>query len=265
MELWIIKLGGSIVTEKQTGVPAMRKQLVEQLCNHIALFLAANPTIGILLLHGAGSIGHPLAKEYGLSDSPLDQRRTFGMAKTALAMRRLSNVIALVLQARDVPAIPLQTSSMFYRDENNQLIFASQAILEHMIAAHSVPVLSGDVVSTKSNTSSIASADELAVICAKACNAKRILFATDVDGVYENFPPSADETYLRHATRDDIQRIITQTNMPHHAQDVTKGMKGKLGALVSLQDAEVSIFNGLDPKNLELALNSQPVGTTIQL
>ncbi|OGY36785.1 MAG: hypothetical protein A3E36_03790 [Candidatus Andersenbacteria bacterium RIFCSPHIGHO2_12_FULL_45_11b] len=265
MELWIIKLGGSIITEKQNGIPVGRTRLVSQLCEKIALFLQMNPNIRILLLHGAGSVGHPLAKEYNLSDMPLNTKRTYGMAKTILAMRGLSNEISLALQECNVPAIPMQTSSMFYRDEDGRLIFAGQKIMERMLENRSLPVLSGDVVSTANNMSSIASADELAVVCAKAWKATRILFATDVDGIYANFPPAPSETYLQNITRDDIQRIITETDMPHNSQDVTKGMKGKLSALLAMQSVQVSVFNGFDSKNLELALNKQPVGTNIQL
>src|SRR5258708_5546235 len=173
MELWIIKLGGSIITEKQEGVPVIRKRLVSQLCEKISNFLSENSNIQIILLHGAGSIGHPLAKEYDLSNNLLDSKRIYGMAKTVLAMRRLSNHIASTLQRYNVPAIPMQTGSMFYRNENNQLVFASQLILENMFVAHSVPILSGDVVSTRNNMSSIASADELAVVLAKTFNATR--------------------------------------------------------------------------------------------
>lgn len=265
MELWIMKLGGSIVTEKQDGAPAIRTSLLSQLCSHIAHFREENPDITLLLLHGAGSIGHPLAKEYDLSDKPLDGKRMYGMAKTVLAMRGLSNAIASTLQEYMVPAIPLQTGSMMYRDEHGQLVFSSQTVLENLFVANCLPVLPGDVVSTSDNTSSIASADELAVVFAQAFHATRILFATDVDGVYPTFPPTASESYLSHLTRDDIQHLITQTDMPHHGQDVTKGMEGKLRSILPLESIQVSIFNGLDPENVQRALRGESVGTTIEL
>ena len=61
----IVKLGGSVITRKNE-VERARPKILTRLAEE----LAADPTVPLVVLHGAGSFGHPGAKRWGLARPP---------------------------------------------------------------------------------------------------------------------------------------------------------------------------------------------------
>ncbi|OGG71844.1 hypothetical protein A3E65_02815 [Candidatus Kaiserbacteria bacterium RIFCSPHIGHO2_12_FULL_56_13] len=87
----IIKLGGSIITEKKSGKPVARVREIKRLAREIAKAHRGRP---LILLYGGGSFGHPLARQYRLSGRALSRGAFFGLGKTSAAMRVLGEVLA---------------------------------------------------------------------------------------------------------------------------------------------------------------------------
>ena len=67
----ILKLGGSVITDKSAGCAVNRGRLSE-----IASAIAGAKAGGIVVIHGAGSCGHPEARRY-----QLDKGATAGIPK----------------------------------------------------------------------------------------------------------------------------------------------------------------------------------------
>ncbi|MBS7631517.1 amino acid kinase, partial [Candidatus Bathyarchaeota archaeon] len=63
MSLIILKLGGSVVTEKDKPVTP-NKENIKRLSREIAEAGEGE----LILIHGGGSYGHPVADEYNLSE-----------------------------------------------------------------------------------------------------------------------------------------------------------------------------------------------------
>ena len=85
-EIILLKLGGSLLTDKNTPF-SLRKEILESCLSQIIESKKL-----IVLIHGGGSFGHPLAKKYqisqGLNDSIKDQ--IMGLSKTHDAMNQFN-------------------------------------------------------------------------------------------------------------------------------------------------------------------------------
>lgn len=253
----VIKLGGSILTDKHGGKPALKERVVRRLARDIARNCRKET---LVLLHGGGSFGHPLAHRYGLVGKRLSRGNFLGVGMTISAMRELGTRLATAFFAAGLPVIPLQTSS-FIRKERGKLV-GDFTTVEHILAKGGIPLLGGDVVIERGR-SVIASADALAVALAKRFHARKIFFATDVAGIYERFPIRQGARPLRMADRATIRRIAS-SNTSRNQYDVTGDMGGKLASLSPLRNCEVTIFNGLTPGAFARALKKK-TGTRIVL
>jgi isopentenyl phosphate kinase len=262
MKLWIIKLGGSVITDKQSGKPIVKKQLIRTICKEIARAYASDTTLHLIILHGAGSLAHPLAYKHNIAGAKLDSKSAKVVNKIASNMRFLTDIITESLMMARVPTVPLQTISLI-ESANGKLILHHNNIINKLIKNRCVPVFGGDTVVTSKGKIAIASADALAVLLAKKYRASKIIFVSDTDGVYESFPPHPGEFPLTSITRSGIKKLATGPSIKKKT-DVTGGMQGKIKSLLTLNNVEVMII-GKNRVSLRKALANKKVGTTLKL
>lgn len=259
----IVKLGGSILTEKHHRRPVMRERLIRKIASVIRRVRISHPNLPLILLYGGGSFGHPLAHRYRLVNAPLARRALVGFGHTTAAMRELGNRLAKILLAAGLPVVPLQTSTLVER-QGSRLSFASFAVLETILRHRGIPLLGGDVVIADRMRTVVASADALAVALAAHFRSRELLFATDVAGVYATFPPPRGARPLARISRRELA-ALAQSATTTTKRDVTGGMFGKLKTLLVLRDVRVVIFNGGIAKNFSAAVAGKEVGTVIRL
>src|SRR5271157_3420787 len=80
----ILKIGGSVITDK-SGEGLIRYNEIER----ISEIIASRNNLSLLLVHGAGSCGHPEASRYQISDGGAKENRT-GIFETHKAVARLN-------------------------------------------------------------------------------------------------------------------------------------------------------------------------------
>jgi isopentenyl phosphate kinase len=258
----ILKLGGSIITEKSSGKPKIRRAVIKQLVKELKVFVRRFPKTKIILLHGAGSFGHPLVYRHKLLKQPLTSARISGFAEVVCSMRCMANLLADIFLSAKLPVFPLQTSAVLNEKNNLSNFFHLKQILD----AGFIPLLGGDMGLASKKQAVVVSADKLAVQLAKAFPNSKIIFATDVDGVFEKFPPSKNSQPLASLTRKKIAQVFKGNNIKKSQHDdVTGKMAGKLRAVLALRKTEVIVFNGLKPGGLTKALSGKPVGTRLEL
>jgi isopentenyl phosphate kinase len=91
-----------------------------------------------------------------------------------------------------------------------------------------VPLLGGDIIYDTAMGFSVGSAEQLAVILANELETKRLIFGTDVAGVYEGDPkrdPSA--ILLEKINLNEIDQVLSRMGKAQMA-DASRGMKQKL-------------------------------------
>lgn len=260
----IIKFGGSVITKKISNRPQIRGGVILRLTRELKQFIQRSSQTKIILLHGAGSFGHPLVYRYHLLKPPFTSQRLLGYVKTIQSTRRLTNLLAASLQAAKLPVWPLQTSAMvgFKRET---MVFFNLSYIKQILSCGFIPLLGGDLVLTHRNQPAIASADNLAVLLARAFPSSKIIFATDVNGVFYEFPPVGNTPPIPSLSRKNLRQLIKQMKRQENKYDMTGGMFGKLQTLLQLRKREVIIFNGLRAKTLLKALSEQPIGTRLHL
>lgn len=264
----ILKIGGSIVTEKYRSTPAIRRQLVIQIGKVIKRFYKPSKH-QLILIHGAGSFGHLSAKKFGLA---YGTRNSLNKLPAALANKTLDQYLNVTLahlfQSVGLPIAGINTSStVLNRSGKLHTIFT-----EHLKAALRVgviPLLHGDMVFDQTWGMSICSGDVLLPALAKHFRAERVFYASDVDGIFTADPfRYPDATLIREISLADLLSPKVRLSTSHHT-DVTDGFSGKFSPyktarLPALK--KISVFNGLIPNNYVSVFHSNKnSGTTIQV
>lgn len=263
-QLIILKLGGSIITQKFSGQPRIRKAIVRRLARELKQFIQRSPKTKIVLLHGAGSFGHPLVFRHQLLEHPLTGPRLLGFAETVYSTRYLANLLTEIFSAAKLPVLPLQASAVLNEKRGSMFLFNLQHI-KQILSAGFIPLLGGDMGLTKKNQAIVVSADRLAVLLGQALPNSRIIFATDVDGIFEKFPPPDEKGPFSFLSRKNLKRVLEKMTEQKNKYDTTGGMVGKLRTLLTLRQKEIVIFNGLRPGALSKALSGKSVGTRLRL
>jgi isopentenyl phosphate kinase len=219
----ILKLGGSIITDKRADCAVNREQLAT-----VASAIAGARTDGIVIVHGAGSCGHPEAKRYHL-DKGATAGETEGIFVTHRAVSSLNDAVVLALRENGVAAIGVHPLHVGIAD-NGRLVGFECRHLEKMLALGMVPVIHGDVVMDLAKGACIVSGDQLVRYLASGLEIRRVGLATDVPGVLDG------GSVVPRITRGTVPELHIG-NSTH--TDVTGGMRGKIDELLGLADAGI--------------------------
>jgi len=222
-ERLILKLGGSVITDKSADCAVNREQLAS-----VASAIAGARAGGIVVIHGAGSCGHPEAKRYHL-DKGAKAGETEGIFVTHRAVSSLNDAVVLALREKGVAAVGVHPLHVGIAD-NGRLGGFECRHLGTMLALGMVPVIHGDVVMDLSRGACIVSGDQLVRYLAVALRINRVGLATDVPGVLDG------GVVVPEITRKTVSNL--QIGSSHHT-DVTGGMRGKIDELLGLADAGI--------------------------
>jgi isopentenyl phosphate kinase len=257
-EILILKLGGSVITVKDKPMTANHEN-IKRLCEEIK---AASPQ-SLVIVHGGGSFGHPVARKYGIADGFTSKGQVPGFARTHQAMVTLNSIIVDALWDSGVPALSVTPSSFIITDDG-RLNTTDFEIVRRLVDKGILPVLYGDAVLDRTKGFSILSGDQLAVRLALEMNASRLVFGVDVDGVYTSNPKLSTEArlieHLPLKEFDDFTEIGRALTT-----DVTGGMLGKvLEARVAVEaGVEVQVVNASKRDMIFKALIGEPVAGTV--
>ncbi|HJK51619.1 MAG TPA: isopentenyl phosphate kinase [Methanocorpusculum sp.] len=223
-EITVLKLGGSVVTKKsEAGVIDTAR--IRDLAAQIAPVAKSVP---LVIVHGAGSCGHPEAKQYRIQEG-VTKSNAEGIAVTHFAVRRLNEEFVSLLRAEGVDAVcmhPFCTSLA----KDGRLVYSGEEQIKALLALGVVPVLHGDVVMDTVRGACIVSGDQIVPAMAKALCATRVGVATDVPGVL------AGDQVVPVITRENVGAIDLGCSSN---TDVTGGMRGKVEELLLLADAGI--------------------------
>lgn len=265
----LLKLGGSMLTNKAKPF-SLRRAVLRRVASEISA--AKEP---LIVVHGGGSFGHPLAKRYALQKGFKGARQLRGAALTREAMEKLNQLVVEALVKKGVNAVSLQTSAIAVCEDKRIKSF-NLATLKKFLALGLVPVLYGDVVADEKLGFCILSGDQLILRLAQELKPEKIILAADVDGVFERDPKRFKRAKLieeinENNYREVLEKIAnTKTKkggIGATGYDVTGSIKGKLIELLRLANLgyEAAIVNALEAHRLKKALLGLEVkGTKIR-
>ncbi len=251
----ILKLGGSVLTEK-TDTPTPKPAAIRRCAREIASSISQDSPGGaggpLIIIHGAGSFGHPQAKGHSTPAGFTN----FGIIEIHRAVASLNDLVIEALVKNGVPAVPLHPFGCLVA-ENGRIAEMKTDQIGMMLARGIVPVLHGDVVMDIKTGASIVSGDQLATYLAVRFKAARVGLGTAVDGVL------ADGAVIPLITRANFESV-----RPHiqgsAGTDVTGGMLGKVLELLAIEiDINSYIFNASKEDVIAGFLSGDEPGTRV--
>ena len=252
--LVVVKLGGSVITRKRE-VERLRPKLLARLAREVARCTDRR----VVLLHGAGSFGHPGAHRFGLARGPEDPdasaQRVRGAAIVASEVRRLhTEVLRALVRAGAAPAsVPMATHA---RNRSGTLVAFDAAPFEEALDRGMMPVSFGDVVPDEVWGSSILSADTIAVELVPRLHPQRVIFVSDVPGILDR------ATGRRRGTIPEVtEAVVAELRPGPGTPDVTGGIRAKAMAMLAIAraGADAGLISGLTDDALSRAIRGETV------
>ncbi len=249
-DITILKIGGSVITDKGADDGAAKVDRIRRIADEIAGF-----TGKLVIVHGAGSFGHPQVKRFGLTGK-FDHK---GSIITHMSVRELNTIVVSALNSAGVIALPLHPMACAISC-NGRILNMFTDPLERMLDNGFVPVLHGDMVMDTELGISVLSGDQIVPYLALRLNASRVGIGSAEEGVLDNtgklIPFISNENF------NNIKAYLGGSSNI----DVTGGMLGKVLELLKLSEQSNStsyIFNASNEGNIYGFLSGRNIGTAI--
>ena len=260
-EVVILKLGGSLLTDKNKPF-SIRKEVVNMSIKQIITSKKK-----VIIIHGGGSFGHPVAKTYKISGglNPSIDNQILGLAETHDAMNNLNSHIVNVCIEERFPVITMQPSSIFLK-EAGEIRMSSIKAIEIALNLGMVPILYGDIIFDNQNNFSIISGDTIILeLCKnlKEYKISKVIFAIEKDGIFILAETVQGKAKLASELTPNDLNNLHLANLGSKI-DVTGGIRGKIEVIKQICDYNIptQIINGIIDGNILKALLNQELSCT---
>ncbi len=257
----LLKLGGSLLTDKNKPF-SIREDIVKSAIRQII-----DAKEKLVLIHGGGSFGHPLAKKYSLSKG-LDTsipNQILGVAETHQSMVKFNNYVINNFLELNYPVLSFQPSSIFVKDSQD-IQTKSLDVIETALDLNILPILYGDIILDKQGSFAIISGDQIIFeLCQKLPNysISKVVFAMESDGLYIIDKKNSENCKL---VTECFSNELDSLKLADLGQkiDVTGGIKGKLNVIKTIckSNIPVQLINGLIEGNIYKSLKNQDLNCT---
>lgn len=257
--LYIVKLGGSSITDKNTPYKA-RKNVIQNLAQEIKKSGAKN---GLIIAHGSGSFGHTSATKFG---GKKGYKSKIGIATVSADAARINQIVTDIFVQEGLPVVSLSPMSMIIA-KNGKLDSSFFRVIEEVLKQGLIPVVYGDVIWDKAWKSTIFSGEktisEIVLFLMKnGYKVEKVIELSQTNGVYDSNGKTVEKIDSKNFNK--IGFSFTKGDR----MDVTGGMKHKVEVALDLAKKGVNtlIISGQNSKDLGRALREQKVkGTLISL
>lgn len=247
----LVKLGGSVITDK-SELRSFREATVRRLAEEIR-----EAGKSIILVHGAGSFGHPLAMKFQLHLGRKNDDQLRGFSEVLLDVRDLNLRVMRVFHERGISCASLPPSAMVLLDDG-RLTRMQHDLFESYLEIGLMPVTFGDVCLDVTRGFSICSGDLLMESLAAHFRPDRIIFCADVDGIFTRDPNLYPDAKLLEYIDGETLKSLPRTE---RCADVTGSIFGKIEAMIRMSSFtdECLVINGKVEGRLKSALLGEEV------
>ncbi len=257
----ILKLGGSLLTDKNSPF-SIREDIVKDSVRQII-----DSKERLILIHGGGSFGHPLAKKYKIKngfDSSVPNQ-VLGLTETHHSMNNFNSFMIKSFLEMNYPAFSIQASSIFIRDSLEITMF-SMGIIETALDLNILPILYGDIILDKQGSFSIISGDQIILELCKNLDRyciSKVIFTMETDGIYVTDKKNSDSSILATECYPDQLENLKLANLGQKI-DVTGGIRGKIKFIQKIcnHNIPVQLINGLKEDYIYKSLKDEKINCT---
>ena len=241
----LIKLGGSIITNKERPLSARRKA-IESILKQIKKI--NEPKI---IVHGGGSYGHYWSVKYDMHTKPAkyDAR---GVAIVKNSMIELNKIILDIAVKNRINAYCLPPTDFM---NGNRSIKNKILTMNDISKSGLIPITFGDALWFGQKKSYILSGDVIMTTIAKVLKPRLSVFVLNVDGVYSNLKT---KKLIYDFKKEKPTISINKT-------DVTGGMTRKIAEAVKISRSGLNVFftNGNKPQRITDAVTGKKFEGTL--
>jgi isopentenyl phosphate kinase len=255
-----VKLGGSALTDK-ARIYTPRLSTIHNAAKQLS---SIQQKQRLILVHGAGSFGHILAKRYDLQQGYKNPAQIGGLATTKLRLLEWERILDAVFLQHGVHVVPFLTSA-FINLKGGRITHAELEPLKDWLQLGCVPIVGGDFVPDSNQRFAILSGDQLAAYLAIKLKAARLVFGLDVDGIFDSNPKLNKDARLLANLTPSLAKYYATKSITGSIPDVTGGMAGKIleGVIAARHGVPVHFVNLTKNERLRKAVLGQRVTGTM--
>ncbi len=262
--LTLIKLGGSVITDKEIPM-SLRKNILTRLVGEIARAKQENPDQLLVVGHGQGSFAHVPASKYQTMAGFINEESLLGMAIVQDSAATLNRLVVHEFLKHNLPAVSFYASNTIVTKKRKKAAFCAEVINEYLRKGL-LPVTCGDVLVDKEQGCTIWSTEEILAFLApyfleQKIQVNKIIHVTEVAGFLDKTGQIVPEITAQNWTK------VSQDLHRTRGFDVTGGMGLKIEESLNLakKGIESVIISGMLKENLYWALTDRDcVGTSIR-
>ncbi|MEM2856961.1 MAG: isopentenyl phosphate kinase [Candidatus Nitrosocaldaceae archaeon] len=242
----LLKLGGSVITYKEKPL-TLNIDAIDTICRNLK-----HVKKPLIIVHGGGSFGHYYSLKYNMHSKP-DRYDIHGVSVVRCSMIELNNYITSIMVRHNLN--PYTIHPLTFMDKDKPIIDKVKEVAR-LSEEGLIPITHGDILPTVDKNYYILSGDEIMSIFANIIKPDKVIFALNVDGVYNNMN---EKRLIREISAEESIEITDV-----HA-DVTGGMKRKLREAfkIASNGLPVMFVNGLKSERIVKALNDEAVICTM--
>lgn len=264
-DLYFIKLGGSIITDKKTPLK-IKSRFIKNLVFQLSVILKRRSDINLIIGNGAGSFGHYFALKNKKNDQ-YTNFDSFGFSEINYSVKKLNFIILEKLIERKISAVSFSPSAFFFaKGKELDKIFINPIIsaLDQGI----IPIVFGDIIFDQKFNSVIFSTEKIfkeliRVISSHYYKIKTIIYCSDVDGVYDS-----RGTIIKIINKNNFDLVKNDLKKNSDSLDVTGGIVHKIEESLEIAlkfGVDSLIFNGTKNNQLVKFFSGEKIqGTFIR-
>jgi isopentenyl phosphate kinase len=235
--LIVVKLGGSALTDKRRAhTPRIRE--ISRAAEQVAKL---TKRCALVIVHGAGSYGHIPVTRWKLQSGFRHPTQLMGLAVTKAKLLEWEAVFDEAFLKRQVPLIPLLASD-FVLTRKGRIASADLRPVKSWLNLRCIPSIGGDIVTDMEDGFAVLSGDQLATYLAVELKASRLVFATDVEGIFDSNPKLDPHAHLiSELSAGSALRVVENARVSTYP-DVTGGMAGKITEAATAASKGIPVF-----------------------
>ena len=262
-ELFILRIGGSVLTDRNKSKPNINFANINILASEIKK-AKKEKDFDLLIVHGMGAFGHPIAKKFNIHKKGISPKKIKGVALLADSLRKLNSIFVSFLISKGLNTI--NYPSNYAITDNRKIVYMPIETIKKYLQLGFIPILYALPVYDVSNSISILSADHLAPYLAKSLKPKLLISGVSIEGVYDYNPKkNSNAKLVKKITPLTFKKLIKEIGGTHYV-DVTGGMVRKLTELLNVTDCGVKsrIINITRPNILsQTIIGNKNYGTLV--
>jgi len=228
----LIKLGGSIITNKEKPL-SPRKKSIDKIVRALKKIDES-----IIVVHGGGSYGHYWSIKYNMHTKPANYN-IHGVSVVKNSMVELNKIILDSFLKNKLNPYCLPPTDFIF---GNKPIIKKVKEIEKIAKTNLIPITFGDALWFGKKKSYILSGDKIMSVLANILKPRLCVFVLNVDGLYSD--PKTKK--LIHELKGEKPLIIKSL------KDVTGGMKRKVDEATKISKKGMNVFfvNGNKPERI---------------